>query len=131
MDALKSRPMLRQLCGGESSGDFPVGAILTSASVHDSQVASLYDLMDSADDAPQMPAFSRAPGQVPIIDPNPQGGEKISFAPAEAQRFKERSASERVNSLLKERHGGPEPRAETRRGGRSFLTQTQKRAHRV
>ena len=28
------------------------------------------------------------------------------FAPAQAQRFKERSASERVNSVLKERYGG-------------------------
>jgi hypothetical protein len=99
-------------------GDFPVSAILTSASVHDSQAAiplaqltaqrvtSLYDLMDSAYDAPQIRAFSRALGHVPIIDPNPRGGEKLPFAPAEAQRFKERSASERVNSLLKERYGG-------------------------
>ena len=99
-------------------GDFPVSALLTSASGHDSQAAiplaqltaqrvtSLYDLMDSAYDAPQIHAFSRALGHVPIIDPNPRGGEKLPFAPAEAQRFKERSASERVNSLLKERHGG-------------------------
>jgi hypothetical protein len=80
-------------------GDLPASAVLTSASVHDSQVAiplaqltaqrvtSLYDLMDSAYDAPQIHAFSRALGHVPIIDPNPRGGEKISFAPAEAQRF--------------------------------------------
>ena len=99
-------------------GDFPVSAVLTSASVHDSQVAiplaqrtaqrinSLYDLMDSAYDAPQIHAFSRALGHVPIIDPHPRGGEKLPFAPAQAQRFKERSASERVNSLLKERYGG-------------------------
>ena len=33
-------------------------------------------------------------------------GGHVAFAPAEAQRFKERSASERVNSLLKERYGG-------------------------
>jgi hypothetical protein len=45
-------------------------------------------------------------GHVPIIDPNPRGGEKLPLAPAQAQRFKERSASERVNSLLKERYGG-------------------------
>lgn len=99
-------------------GDFPVSAILTSASVHDSQVAiplaqltaqrvtSLYDLMDSAYDAPQIHAFSRRLGHVPIIDHNPRGGERLLFAPAQAQRFKERSASERVNSLLKERYGG-------------------------
>jgi len=99
-------------------GDLPVSAVLTSASAHDSQAAiplaqmtaervtSLYDLMDSAYDAPQIHAFSRHLGHVPIIDHNPRGGEKIHFAPAEAQRFKERSASERVNSLLKERYGG-------------------------
>jgi len=33
-------------------------------------------------------------------------GEKIPLAPAQAQRFKERSAAERVNSRLKERYGG-------------------------
>jgi hypothetical protein len=99
-------------------GDIPVSGILTSASVHDSQVAiplaqmtaqrlnSLYELMDSAYDAPQIRDFARRLGHVAIIDPNPRGGEKIPLAPAEAQRFKVRSASERVNSLLKERFGG-------------------------
>lgn len=99
-------------------GDIPVSAVLTSASVHDSQVAiplaqltaqritSLYDLMDSAYDAPQIHAYSRGLGHVPIIDPNPRRGEKIPLAPAQAQRFKERSAAERVNSRLKERYGG-------------------------
>lgn len=99
-------------------GDIPVSALLTSASVHDSQpaiplaqmtaqrVTSLYDLMDSAYDAPQIHAFSRSLGHVPIIDHNPRGGAKRPFAPAQAQRFRERSASERVNSLLKERYGG-------------------------
>lgn len=94
-------------------GDIPVSALLTSASVHDSQAAirllqrtagrvtSLYDLMDSAYDAPQSHDCSRRLGHVPIIDPNPRGGEKMPLAPAEAQRFKERSASERVNSLLR------------------------------
>lgn len=98
--------------------DLPVSAVLTSASVHDSQVAiplaqmtvqrvtSLYDLMDSAYDTPAIHAFSRQLGHVPIIDPNRRGGEKVPPAPAESARFKERSASERVNSLLKERYGG-------------------------
>ncbi len=99
-------------------GDIPVSAILTSASVNDSQVAiplaqmtaqrmtSLYDLMDSAYDAPQIHEYSRQLGHVPIIDHNPRRGEKIPLAPAQAERFKQRSASERVNSLLKERYGG-------------------------
>jgi hypothetical protein len=99
-------------------GDIPVSAVLTSASVHDSQVAiplaqmtvargtSLYDLMDSAYDAPPIRAFSEQLGHVPLIDHNPRGGEKLPFAPAPARRFGERSASERVNSRLKERYGG-------------------------
>ena len=99
-------------------GDIPVSALLTSASLHDSQAAiplaqitamrvtSLYDLMDSAYDAHEIRAVSLRLGHVPIIDQNPRSGEKIAFAPAQAQRFKQRSASERVNSLLKERYGG-------------------------
>jgi hypothetical protein len=39
------------------------------------------------------------------IGSNPRGGEKIPFAPAQARRFGERSASERGNSLLQERDG--------------------------
>ena len=98
-------------------GDLPVSAVLTSASVHDSQVAiplaqlsaqritSLYDLMDSAYDAPQIHAFSRQLGHVPIIAPHPRGGDARELSPSDAARFKERSAAERVNSLLKERYG--------------------------
>jgi len=53
-------------------GDIPVSALLTSASLHDSQAAiplmqmtskrvvSLYDLMDAAYDAPQIKEFSEA-----------------------------------------------------------------------
>ena len=67
------------------------------------RVTSLYDLMDSADDAPQIHAFSAQLGHVAIIDPHPRRGEKIPLALAPAQRFKERTAAERVNSLLKER----------------------------
>ena len=86
--------------------------------MHDSQVAiplaqmsaqrviSLYDLMDSAYDAPQSHDFSRALGQVPLIDHNRRGGAQRPFAPAHAERYKERTASERVNSRLKERYGG-------------------------
>ncbi len=68
-----------------ADGDLPVSAVLTSASVHDNQVAiplaqlsaqrgtSLYDLMDRAYDAPQSDAFSRQPGHVPIIAANRRG----------------------------------------------------------
>jgi IS5 family transposase len=99
-------------------GDLPVSAILTAASVHDSQVAiplaqmtaqrvtSLYDLMDAAYDAPQISAFSRALHHVPIIDANPRRGTPVPMAPAEAVRFRERSTAERVNSNLKDNYGG-------------------------
>jgi len=100
--------------------DIPLCAILTSASVHDSQVAiplmqqqsqlidnSLYDLMDSAYDAPAIDAFSRAQGHVPIIDPNPRRSQNPrTFAPHEKSRFRERSSVERVNSNLKDNWGG-------------------------
>jgi hypothetical protein len=97
-------------------GDVPVSAILTSASVHDSQVAiplaqitadrvlSLYDLMDAAYDAPEIKDFSRALGHVPIIDHNPRRGDKIEFDPATAVRYHQRSSSERVNSNLKDNY---------------------------
>ena len=41
-----------------------------------------------------------------IIDHNPRRGEKIEFSPAEARRYNERTAVERVNSHLHEEHGG-------------------------
>jgi hypothetical protein len=103
---------------GVSDGDIPVSAILTSASLHDSQVAipllqmtkervtSCYDLYDAAYDAPQIKDFSRRLGHVPIIDSNPRRGEKILFDPAEKRRFAHRSSVERVNSDLKDNHGG-------------------------
>ncbi len=95
-------------------GDIPVSVILTSASLHDSQVAippaqmsservtSLYDLMDSAYDAPQVHSFSKFLEHVPIIDHNPRrGGEKRRMEPPTKARFAERSSVERVNSYLK------------------------------
>jgi hypothetical protein len=99
-------------------GDIPVSAILSSASLHDSQAAiplaqktaekitNLYDLMDAAYDAPQIRAFSVALGHVPIIDFNPRRGEKKEMDPAQAERFKNRSTAERVNANLKDNYGG-------------------------
>ena len=113
-----------------ADGDIPVSCLLTSASVHDSQVAlplaaitvgrvtNLYDLMDSAYDAPEIAERSRALGHVPIIDRNPRRGGKaeaeaearamrhVGHAFAEDIRFKERSAAERVNGALKDSYGG-------------------------
>ena len=99
-------------------GDIPVSAVLSSASLHDSQAAiplaqmtagritSLYDLMDSAYDAPQIRSYSAELGHVPIIDTNPRRGEKKEMDPAQAVRFRNRSTAERVNSNLKDNYGG-------------------------
>lgn len=101
-----------------TDGDIPITAMLTSASVHDSQAAiplaqtsaervtSFYDLMDSAYDASQIYEISRRLNHVPIIDHNKRRGEKREMAPAEAMRYNERSSAERVNSNLKDNHGG-------------------------
>ena len=95
----------------------PISAIVTSASVHDSQVAIplmkltsnkvnyFYDLMDAAYDAQQIYQTSRQLGHVPIIDKNARGKEVIPMAPHEAERYKIRSSSERANSRLKEDFG--------------------------
>jgi len=45
-------------------------------------------------------------GHVAIIDDNPGRGQKREFTPAEAVRYRECSAAERVNSHLHEQHGG-------------------------
>lgn len=100
-------------------GDIPVSFILSSASLHDSQAAiplaqmsatrvvNLYDLADAAYDAKEIRQMSRSLGHVPVIDRNRRrGGVEIGFDPAEARRYRERSAVERVNSHLHEKHGG-------------------------
>jgi hypothetical protein len=99
-------------------GDIPISAILSSASLHDSQAAiplaqmsskrvtNLYDLMDAAYDSPQIHEFSKSLGHRPIIDRNPRRGEKVPMDPATKSRFAERSSAERVNSNLKDNYGG-------------------------
>ena len=111
-------------------GDIPISCLLTSASLHDSQAAiplatitasrvtNLYDLMDSAYDAPEIREKSRALGHVPIIDANPRRGgkaeavaealarRKAGYEPAEEIRYNERSSAERVNGTLKDNYGG-------------------------
>ncbi len=95
----------------------PLNVVTTSASVHDSQVAipmmrvtaervtSLYDLMDSAYDAPEIHEVSRSLGHVPIIDPNKRRAEAIELDPAKKHRFYERSTAERGNSRSKDGFG--------------------------
>jgi len=115
-----------------ADGQIPVSCILTSASTHDSQVAlplaimtsqrvtNLYDLMDSAYDAPIIREHSRSLGHVPIIDINPRRNTKLKeelkaearrfqllhFERSEDRRYKERTNVERVYARLKDEFGG-------------------------
>jgi hypothetical protein len=102
-----------------ADGGIPISAILTSASVNDTQVAlplatmtagrvdSCYDLMDKGYDAEAIREHSRKLGHVPLIDRQGRAGkEKFEWAPHEAQRFKERTMVERVYARLKDEFGG-------------------------
>lgn len=110
----------------------PVSAIVTSASLHDSQVAirlatmtvkrvqNFYDCMDSAYDQPEIADYSRLLGHVPLIDVNPRrDGElkndieseekartSLNWEPADAIRYNSRSGAERTNARLKDEFGG-------------------------
>ena len=114
-----------------ADGGIPLSCMLTSASLHDSQVAiplatmtaqrvtNLYDLMDSAYDAPEIRAYSESLGQVPIIDLNPRRNAALKREPrqeaqarrsaghetAEDLRYRERTTVERVNGRLKDEFG--------------------------
>jgi hypothetical protein len=108
-----------------ADGQIPITAILTSASLHDSQaalplatitarrVANLYDLMDKAYDALDIRVHSQKLGHVPIIervrrpDNKDEHGEiPVKMLPHEASRFRERTTVERVYSRLKDEFGG-------------------------
>lgn len=108
-----------------ADGQIPITAILTSASLHDSQaalplatitatrVANLYDLMDKGYDAEDIRQHSRSLGHVPIIDrvrrPDNQdehGEIPVKMLPHQASRFRERTTIERVYSRLKDEFGG-------------------------
>jgi len=110
-----------------ADGQIPISAVLTSASLHDSQVAIplatmstqrvtyCYELMDAAYDAQHIAEQSRDLGHVAIIDPPQRGRQaKDTFLPvkqrelswAQAQRYKERTMIERVNGRLKDEFGG-------------------------
>jgi hypothetical protein len=101
-----------------ADGQIPISAILTGAAVHDSQAAIplatmstqrvtyCYELMDAAYDAGHILDHSRSNGHVPIVDPAERGGVTRELAPAEKQRFRERTMIERVNARLKDEFGG-------------------------
>ena len=102
-----------------ADGEVPISCILTSASVHDSQVAiplarmtadrvtSLYDLMDRGYESAHIDAYSRRLGHVPIIDHQTRtGSAQATMAPHERIRFRERTTVERAYSRLKDEFGG-------------------------
>jgi hypothetical protein len=115
-----------------ADGQIPISCILTSASLHDSQVAiplaqmtaqrviNLYDMMDSAYDARLIHEHSRGLGHIPIIDAHPrrdaaqkaelqaepQRLKLLNFNYAEDVRYRERTTVERVNARLKDEFGG-------------------------
>ena len=108
-----------------ADGQIPISAVLTSASVHDSQVAIplatmtsqrvtyCYELMDAAYDAHHIREQSRNLGHVPIIDPHQHTSKQLPFqatgarelAPAQQQRYRERTMVERVNARIKDEFG--------------------------
>jgi hypothetical protein len=115
-----------------ADGQIPISGVLTSASVHDSQVAlplaamsaervtNLYDLMDAAYDSEEIRSYSRALGHVPITDINPRGKKalkeesrrerkrlaRLGFTIPESERYNARSSVERVYGRLKDEFGG-------------------------
>jgi hypothetical protein len=115
-----------------TAGMVPVSAILTSASVHDSQVAIplarksqqrivwLYDVMDSAYDAAPIIADCQAAGRVAIIDRNTRRNTVLKAEIAAERKacrtinmpdpddliYNERTAAERVNGSIKDDYGG-------------------------
>jgi len=109
----------------------PLAAILTSASVHDSQVAiplatqtnmlvnSCYDLMDSAYNVNDVINHSRSSGHIPLIAPwpkKPAAKEELKAEAkrkkilgwefAEDKRYRQRGKCERFNALFKDYYSG-------------------------
>jgi hypothetical protein len=113
-----------------ADGQIPITAVLTSASLHDSQAAiplatltsqrvtNLYDVMDTAYDATEILEHSRSLGHVPIVRPAKRGKQDVApeeragraFSWAEEDRFRERTTVERVFARLKDEFGAREIR---------------------
>jgi transposase len=113
-----------------SDTGIPITCVLTSASVHDSQVAiplatitsqrvtNLYDLMDAAYDSPIIKEHSESLGHVAIIDVRPKRGQKAevelelkakrnaNYKTSRMIRYNQRSSVERVNGRLKDVFNG-------------------------
>lgn len=100
-----------------ADGGLPITVLTTSASMHDSQAAIpmakltaqrvtvLYELMDKAYDADGIHEVIWSLGHKPIIEIKASRKGAAPFDPATAERFKERTNVERVNSRLKDEFG--------------------------
>ena len=112
-------------------GGIPVSALVTYASLNDSQAAiplptitrerivKCYDLMDAAYDVADIIEHSQSLGHVPLIDKNPRRNKELKEALAaeslakktlnlvfpETLRYNARSTAERANSRLKDEFG--------------------------
>jgi len=115
-----------------ADGGIPVTALLTSASLNDSQAAiplatmtarrvvNFCDLMDASYKAPEIDAACRDLGRVPIVPEQPRRDKRkkeamaaeakarraINFAAPEDVRYRQRTTAERVNARLKDEFGG-------------------------
>jgi len=107
-----------------ADGQIPINALLTAASVHDSQLAIpmmrmtsdrvtyLYDVMDSAHDAKTIRTASQAHNHKPIIQPHTRPKPKTlvpsrvelppEWDPAEKNRYKTRTMVARGFNRLKD-----------------------------
>jgi len=107
----------------------PLAAILTSASLNDSEAAiplgekakyvtNFYDLMDSAYNDPEIKEHSISLGHIPLIDEHARSKEQkalkkaekdrkrlLNFTTAEDRRYRLRFSKERGNAVLKEYYG--------------------------
>jgi hypothetical protein len=109
----------------------PLAAVVTSASLHDSQVAiplavktdkvskNFYDLMDSAYNVGGIIEHSKSLGHVPIVGHWSKNSEAkaekesedkrrrvLNWFPADEMRYNERRKGERFNALFKDYYGG-------------------------
>ena len=98
-----------------SDEGIPLSYIVTSASLHDSQVSIpltaissrkatyLYELMDAGYDAPEIDEICRKYNHIPIIKPNKRRSKNPrTLDPAERRRYRERTTAERGFAALKD-----------------------------
>ena len=100
-----------------ADGIIPIQVCITSASVHDSQVAIplarktaervtvFYELMDQAYDAPAIHKAIADLGHVPVIDRQRNRAKYVPLDEAKTRRFMQRTNAERGNSLLRDCYG--------------------------